>query len=558
VEVAISPVELDGAWRFNAFIHDISERRQLEERSGRLFSISLDFMCTFTRDGRFRQINPAWSEVLGFTEEELLGSRMIEHVHPDDRERTLAQAEQLERDGERAADFENRWRCADGSYRWLLWSAHFSHEEGLIYAVAKDVTEAKRDERLFQTRFAVSQALAEADSLDQDLAGVVAAAGASLDWEFGAAWLPHDGRVMRCERIWGAEGEDVSALVAGADGAELAPGQGLVGRAWRNAEPCWVSDVTELVGERSHPLAGVLRRAGVRSAVAIPLLGEDGVVAVLQLLSRELRPRDEDLMRVLLAIGEQAGHAVYRRQARLEADRMKDEFLALVSHELRTPLTSIVGYLELLRDDDEELQSEQGRQFLEVIERNATRLQRLVDDVLFAARAEAGRLALSKREVDVGEVAEGSVTAARPKAHEGGVALLLEADRMPQMAADPDRIGQAIDNLISNALKFTPPGGRVDVRVRNLGMSASIEVSDTGLGMSEGDTERAFDRFFRAAATRDHTPGVGLGLTIVKTIVEGHGGTISVASSEGAGTTFRIELPLAAADETVRPPVSRR
>jgi signal transduction histidine kinase len=242
----------------------------------------------------------------------------------------------------------------------------------------------------------------------------------------------------------------------------------------------------------------------------------------------------------------------------MEADRMKDEFLALVSHELRTPLTSIVGYLELLDENDAELLSEQGQRFLEVIERNALRLQRLVDDVLFAARAEAGRLALSTRPVDLLEVAEESVATARPKAEENGVMINLDADRPPKVTGDPDRLGQALDNLISNALKFTPPGGRVDVLLRHLGGSVRVDVSDTGLGMSDEDQDRVFDRFFRAPATRDQAPGVGLGLTIVKTIVEGHGGTIAVASSEGAGTTFRIELPLVAAANAVESPVSPR
>jgi protein-histidine pros-kinase len=139
------------------------------------------------------------------------------------------------------------------------------------------------------------------------------------------------------------------------------------------------------------------------------------------------------------------------------------------------------------------------------------------------------------------------VAAARPRAEECGVDLRVEVEPLRSMPGDADRLGQALDNLVSNALKFTPPGGRVDVRVRNLGDRASIEVRDTGLGMSQEDCERVFDRFFRAAATRDHAPGVGLGLTIVKTIVEGHGGTIAVTSREGAGTTFLIELPLSRA-----------
>jgi PAS domain S-box-containing protein len=551
-EVAITPIELDGSWRFNAFIHDISERRQLEERSGRLFSISLDFMCTFTREGRFRQINPAWSQVLGWSDEELLGSEMIDYVHPEDRERTLAHAAKLERDGEASAAFENRWRCADGTYRWLLWSAHLSREEELVYAVAKDVTETKRTENFFQTRYAVGEALAAADTLEQDLEGVLAAAGERLGWDFGAAWLPdEEARAMRCVAVWDTGGADPSQFAARVGGTKLEPGEDLVGRAWRSGKPSWLEDAWEVVDDPTHPYAHVLRDVGVRGAVTIPLIGASGVVAVLALLSREKKKVDEDTERVLLAIGEQVGHAIYRRLSRIEADRMKDEFLALVSHELRTPLTSIVGYLELLAEDDGDLTAAQSRRFLDVIDRNAVRLQRLVDDVLFAARAEAGRLALAEREINLGSVAEHSVAAARPRAEDGGVELNIDRDILPDTAGDPDRLGQALDNLISNALKFTPPGGRVDVMLRNVGDVAQIEVRDTGLGMAEDDLKRVFDRFFRAAATRDDVPGVGLGLTIVKTIVEGHGGTIDVASREGVGTTFRIELPLVRAGERV-------
>ncbi len=544
-EVAISAIELDGEWRFNAFIHDISERRLLEERSGRLFSMSLDFVCTFTTDGRLQQINPAWSHVLGWSEDELLGSDMLEFVHPDDRESTLQQAARLEELGEASADFENRWRCKDGSYRWLLWSAHLSRAEGLIYAVAKDVTEAKRNARFFETRLAIGEALGESDTLEDDLHGVLAASGESLAWDFGAAWLPdEEGRLMRCRAVWSASGRDASRVIEGSTRAELRPGEGIVGRAWGLQRDCWIPDLLELGDDPSHPLAGTLIEAGVRAVVAVPLTGTDGVVAVLQLLATEPRQPDDDTLHMLEAIGEQAGHALYRRLARMEADRMKDEFLALVSHELRTPLTSIVGYLELLEDEDEDLNSDESRRFLGVIGRNAIRLQRLVDDVLFAARAEAGRLGLAKREMSLTTVAEQSVTAARPRAEEGGVQLRLEAEATPVTEGDPDRLGQAIDNLISNALKFTPPGGHVDVAVRNLGGRAQIEVTDSGLGMGEEDLNRVFDRFFRASATRDQVPGVGLGLTIVKTIVEGHGGTIDVASDEGVGTTFRIELPL--------------
>jgi signal transduction histidine kinase len=235
--------------------------------------------------------------------------------------------------------------------------------------------------------------------------------------------------------------------------------------------------------------------------------------------------------------------------ARREAERMKDEFSALVSHELRTPLTSIIGYLELLRDDVEsngdDPAARQRAQFLTVVDRNARRLLRLVGDLLFVAQVEAGKLSLEESDVDLEAVARESVEAAAPRARDRGVELTLEAEPVPVVRGDRDRLGQALDNLVSNAIKFTPEGGRVVVRLTREADEAVLEVSDTGIGISEADMRQLFQRFFRTQrATSAAIPGVGLGLTIAQAIVHGHEGRISVQSLDGEGTTFRIELPL--------------
>jgi signal transduction histidine kinase/CHASE3 domain sensor protein len=235
--------------------------------------------------------------------------------------------------------------------------------------------------------------------------------------------------------------------------------------------------------------------------------------------------------------------------ARREAERMKDEFSALVSHELRTPLTSIIGYLELLRSDAEadgdDPAARQRAQFLAVVDRNARRLLRLVGDLLFVAQVEAGSLSLDEGDVDLDAVARESVEAAEPRARAGGVELTLESEPVPVVRGDRDRLAQALDNLVSNAIKFTPDGGRVTVRLMRDEERAVLEVQDTGIGISQPDLERLFQRFFRTQrATSAAIPGVGLGLTIAQAIVHGHDGHISVQSMDGQGTTFRMELPL--------------
>jgi signal transduction histidine kinase len=224
-----------------------------------------------------------------------------------------------------------------------------------------------------------------------------------------------------------------------------------------------------------------------------------------------------------------------------ELDRLKDEFVALVSHELRTPLTSIRGYLELVLDGAGTTLSEEQEQFLRVVERNAQRLQRLVGDLLFIAQVDAGRLSLEVGAVDLAEVAIESVEAAGPLAADKEIELVVAGDHVVEVTGDRSRLAQLLDNLISNALKFTPAGGRIDVCVTATPAGGQIDVADTGMGISEAEQDRLFGRFFRtAAATEQAIPGTGLGLAISKAIAEAHGGTITVESEVGRGTTFRV------------------
>jgi signal transduction histidine kinase len=236
-----------------------------------------------------------------------------------------------------------------------------------------------------------------------------------------------------------------------------------------------------------------------------------------------------------------------------ELDRMKDDFVASVSHELRTPLTSIRGYLELLREGDAGDLTEEQHQFVSIVERNSDRLLRLVGDLLFVAQVEAGKITLERESMQVEELVCQAVDAARPAATEKDIEIALDLDGLGELYADRARLAQVIDNLISNALKFTEPGGHVAVRTSHYANVGVIEVSDDGMGMSAEDQDRLFQRFFRTASATDQAiQGTGLGLAIVKAIVEAHDGVITVESVEGEGTVFRIELPLT----TVRQPMA--
>lgn len=235
--------------------------------------------------------------------------------------------------------------------------------------------------------------------------------------------------------------------------------------------------------------------------------------------------------------------------AEREAARLKDQFIGLVSHELRTPLTSVLGYLELLMDGTEPLSDEQ-REYLTIIERNARRQLRLVSDLLLSAQVDAGTFAISPQPTDLAAVARASVASAGPTAEQAQVTLVAEIEEA-RLEADPVRLGQVVDNLVSNALKFTPEGGTVRVAVTPLpDGGARLAVSDTGIGIPADELAQLTSRFFRATnATRRAIPGVGLGLSITKAVVDAHGGGMEIRSTAGQGTTFVVTLPAVPAGE---------
>jgi PAS domain S-box-containing protein len=232
----------------------------------------------------------------------------------------------------------------------------------------------------------------------------------------------------------------------------------------------------------------------------------------------------------------------------LELDRVKDEFIALVSHELRTPLTSIRGYLELVVDEANAAgQTGEQREWLRVIDRNADRLLTLVEDLLLSAQAHSGSLALANSEFDAATIVRQCAEACTPAAAARGIRLDCVTEPILVIIGDPGRIGQVVDNLVSNALKFTPAGGRVELLASKHDGGVRIEVADTGMGIPPDEQDRLFDRFFRTTRVQDEAiAGAGLGLSIAKAIVEAHHGDISFRSVEGEGTTFTVYLPATA------------
>jgi len=242
--------------------------------------------------------------------------------------------------------------------------------------------------------------------------------------------------------------------------------------------------------------------------------------------------------------GAWAGAVVVYQDLTAETNALaqREDFVSSVSHELRTPLTSVLGYLELAMGDPE--MSEDTRAHLQVIARNTDRLQRLIADLLTAAQTKAGEISMTATPVDLRDVVSEAVHSQTPRAGHHGVTLENRATDPCIVEGDRMRLTQVVDNLVSNAIKYSRPGGTVTVSLGVGADAAHLSVRDTGIGIAAADQEHLFERFFRARSVRSGAvPGTGLGLHISRQLVEAHGGRIELSSVLGKGTTVDVHLP---------------
>jgi signal transduction histidine kinase/ActR/RegA family two-component response regulator len=354
--------------------------------------------------------------------------------------------------------------------------------------------------------------------------------------------LPAPGfpRTLRGGRAWRALVDEAiangtaSAVVTAADGREVAAHAIALQDGTAAVFLGGTFDGDAVEGLRAVlPLAGAMFRleSTAAHAEAESKLARDAATQAASLAAK-LDTTRGDLQRAL-AVAE-------------SATRARDEFLATVSHELRTPLTSIIGWIQLLREDNDPTWMAEG---LDTIERNARAQSRLIEDILDFSRITAGKLRLDVRSIDLMDVARDAVEIVRPAADAKGVRLESVLDpNAGQISGDPDRLQQVLWNLLSNAVKFTPRGGAVHVRLQRVDSQCELSICDSGEGIAREFLPYVFDRFSQAdnSSTRTHS-GLGLGLGIVRHLVELHGGTVH-AFSEGLGTgsTFAVRLPLVA------------
>jgi PAS domain S-box-containing protein len=503
--------------------------------------------------GAWTFLSRQWYELTGQEPENALGLGWLKVLHSDDRD-SAADAVFEATDQQRPFHFECRLSQPDGDSRWTIIAGQprvGADGEFLGFVgSAIDITERRKAEEAVieevHTRETLSRVgAALASELDPDtlIQSAIDAATALTSAQWGVFFfsvVDDNGNTHEHHAVSGLPPEAFGGPPADTDQSLRRPA---------------IVRVDDLLAGESDDANSIDRRwlphdLLVRSYLSVPVVSRTGDVrggvCFGHTRASMFRPKHEQLASGIAAWAALAlDNASLYKEAQ-EANRAKDEFIATLSHELRTPLNAMLGWAHMLRANV--LPPETQRRALETLERNVRTQAQLVDDLLDVSRIVAGKLHMKGDEVDLTTVVAGAADTVRPATVAKGLSfrVITDPDQQVIVMGDADRLRQILWNLLTNAVKFTPKGGRVEIELRTTDAGASVVVTDTGQGIRQDFLRHVFERFRQAdsTASRRHG-GLGLGLAIVRHLTEAHGGSVSAESpGEGLGATFTIQLPV--------------
>jgi PAS domain S-box-containing protein len=559
--VEISAKILPGG-RWQGIVRDVSERKRLEQRlrvaeatSSGVISTSADAIILIDRDQRITLFNDGAEKIFGYTKAEMIGASLdtlvperFRAAHRKHVEAFAAGPEMSRRMGDRGRPICGLRR--DGG-EFPADAAISRIEVGgrsVLTVALRDITELKQIQD--DQRFLAEAGLIFATTLDyEDTLSRIAEAVVRYRADFCIVDIV--GRHGELRRLRVASRDPAKQWISDLFMRVRLSGyrSPMAQSAVETARPVLLERIgpgmlESLATSEEHLRA--LRAAGPRSMVVVPLLAHGEPLGAITLISatpdgfgqRDLHLAEDMARRATLSIE----NARLYQEAR-SAIRARDEMMGVVAHDLRNPLHTIVMQSSLLRENA--ARSDGGsRKGAEIIKRAAGRMERLIRDLLDVTRIEAGRLPLERTAVSAAQLVAEAVQAQAPQAGEAGIELRSECDGgLPDVWADHDRLLQVFENLIGNALKFTPANGRITVGGTRRGGEVVFRVSDTGKGIAAADIPRLFDRFWQAGDGDEG--GAGLGLSIVRGIVQGHEGRVWAESETGAGSTFFFTIPTA-------------
>ncbi len=507
VEISLSHVVLPGSSLSVAFITDITQRNALQGERDRLYELSRDLMCSLSSDGIFKQVNPAFTRQLGWSEGELISRRFDEFVHPDDLEKSQAAFHVMLTSGEQLLGFENRVFCKDGSFRWLEWSAP-PLSDHTIYVVGRDTTERKLAD---ETREFLASIVQSSDDgiIGSDLSGKILSWNRGAERMFGYTAVEAVGRLIDILFPPDRKAEYLNSMV------RVQRNEGIerfeATRARKDGTPLDVSVIL----------------SPIRNSVGVLV----GVSAIYHDIT-ERKQKEVDLR--------------WAKEAAEAASQIKSEFLANMSHEIRTPMNGIIGMTEVLLDTDP---TDEQRGYLGVVKTSAESLLAIVNEILDISKIEAHKLSLNLQDFSLRDSLAATIQALVVPAQQKGLALTCSVQPAVSelVRGDETRLRQVLINLLGNAIKFTA-AGEVELTVETLpenSGSLHFIVRDTGSGVPAGKQAMIFDAFTQAdsSITRKFG-GTGLGLAIASNLVELMGGRIWMESDGRSGSAFHFTARL--------------
>ncbi len=559
-EASISRLEIDGGRVYTAVLRDVTERRRAEQalriseaRFSGIISLASDAIVSVNQDQRIVLFNRGAETIFGYRAEEVLGERLelliperLRGGHEGDVRRFAESGVEAREMGERGEIMGRRKGGEEFPAEASISQLDLAGEK-LLTAVLRDVTERKRAEEELDLLRTVAIAIGEAEDLNAALSVALEKICQATGWATGDAWLPDaDDEALEHAQSWPRDVERLRPFQEQSVARAFHPGEGLIGHVWQESSPKWVRDIGRDEGfvRREGGL-----EAGLRHAVAIPVLADEHVVAVVAFYNFDVREEDARLVNLVTAVAAQLGSVIQRKRAEEALARQANElarsnaeleqFAYVASHDLQEPLRMVASYTQLLSRRYKGKLDEDADEFISYAVDGVVRMQSLINDLLAFSRV--GTRGGTFEPTDAEAVFSRALSSLGPAIEE--TKAVVTHDPLPTLTADAGQLGQVFLNLIGNAIKFRgeePP--RIHVGAEREEEGWHFTVRDNGIGIEPEFAERIFVLFQRLHSRMEY-PGTGIGLAICRKIVERHDGRIWMESEPGSGSTFHFTIP---------------